>query len=143
MVDLAVAMAGKQLTPFEGRDVIRSRVEITNAAGGLHEAMDFDPVELGQGETVFVLMECKVNKIRFDPITHKGEDLGSAARIHILRAEMATFVEAHYAREHIDAQKERIRLAREEAVGFQRIPGTTPEVPLDDDDDWGSDPDED
>ena len=124
--DMATALAARQLTPFEGRDVVGARVEIPGAAGGLREAMKVQPVEFRQGRKVYVLIECTVGPVKFDPVMVKGEDMGQDLRVHVLRAGTAAFVDEDFAREHIDGMNEKIRLANEEAAGILRIPGTEP-----------------
>lgn len=117
-VDLAVALVPRTLTPFEDRETVQAKIEIPGAAGGLREAMQFDPVELHQGEKVFILMECTVGKIRFDPVKDGGVDAGVNYRVHVLSADMATLVESSFAQGHLDAQRDRIKRARDRAAGI-------------------------
>lgn len=107
-----------KLSPFEGKDVLRAAIEIPNAAGALREAMKFEPVELHHGAKVYVVLECDVAKVRFDPV----KDTDALARVHVFDAIGATMVDADLVRSHLDAQRERIQLAKEEAEGVQRVP---------------------
>lgn len=111
--DLLAALVTTPLTPFEGRDVLRAAIEIPGAAGGLREAMKFEPLEMHTGQEMYVLLKTKVGKIRFDPI----KDTEAFARVHVLNASEATFVEAAFAEEHLTEQRDRIRVLREKAAG--------------------------
>lgn len=108
------AAAKKGLTPFEGRDVISARVAITNAGDGLSAAMAVEPTELHVGEKVYVVLECEVAKVRFEPV----KDTGSMARVHVLRGGAATLVDADLVAEHLAAQRKRIL----EAAGVVELP---------------------
>lgn len=106
------------LTSFEESDVVAAAIEIPNAGGGFQEAMKFAPVELHHGQKVFVVLECEVRKVRFDPIKASDE----LTRVHVLTASAATMVDRDLVITHLDDQQERIRLAREAAEGIQRLP---------------------
>ena len=102
------------LTPFEGRDVLATRVAITRAGDGLSKAMEIQPEELELGDTVFVLLECSVDKLRFEPLA----DTDALLRVHVLRAGTATMVDAKVATKPLDEQRRRI----EKAKGVERLP---------------------
>lgn len=110
-----------QLTPFEGQDVRRASIEIPNAAGGLRDAMKIDPQEFHQGEEIYIVLKCVVQKVRFEPID-KADPSGDQNRVHVFNAEEATFVDADLVAEHVAAQTERIARAKERAEGISRLP---------------------
>ena len=116
----------RDLTPFEGREVSAATVAIPNAGGGLRKALEVDPVELHQGDRVTIVLDCEVDKIRFDPV--KDDD--SLERLHVLKAVRATFIDSDVVRDALDAQQRRI----EEAEGVQQLD-------LDGQGDEGTDPD--
>lgn len=120
MTDITTAVLARELTPFEGRSVTRSRIEIPGAAGGLQDALDVEPVELHHGEERFLLMKVETVKVRHDPI----KDSDSLARVHVLKpvAGMSTFVDATIAEKMLNEEVDRIRVAREEAAGVTRLP---------------------
>ena len=91
MVELSEALATNldALTDFEGRPVIRAAIEIPGAAGGLREAMKFEPAEFHHGDEVTLVIRCTVGKVRFDPI----KDTDALARVHVFVAEEATFID--------------------------------------------------
>jgi len=105
------------LDDFEGANVIRSGVEIPNAAGGLRDAMAIEPQQFHHGERVYVVLECVVGKVRFDPI----KDSDDLARVHVFTAEHAVIVDADLVKTQLDEQNARILKAKEEAAGLQRL----------------------
>jgi hypothetical protein len=102
------------LTPFEGRDVIATKVAITRAGDGLSKAMEVEPDELDLGTTVVVVLECEVDKVRFEPVA----DTEALTRIHTLKAGTATIVESKVVAKALDDQRRRI----EQAKGVERLP---------------------
>lgn len=99
-----MAKKGNTLTAFEGRDVLSSTVAIRNAGDGLSKAMSVDPVELHQDQIVYVVIECEVEKIRFDRVP-KTEGL---ERVHMLKAGRATLIDKSVVDAELDAQQRRI-----------------------------------
>lgn len=122
-VDLAEALATHDgLGEFEGDDVLRVAIEIPNAAGGLREAMKFAPIVLHRGDEVFIGLRCNVKKLRFDPIPDVE---GAVARIQILDAEEAVFIDGDTLAEALQKQRDLIEAARvevERAKGIERLP---------------------
>lgn len=123
MTDLATALAvdPTKLSQFDGRDVLRSTIAITKAGDGLSEAMAIDPQEFHHGERVFVVLECAVSKVRFDPI----KDTQALTRVHVLDAGLSTIVDEDVVRSVLDQQAERIeqaKIAAERAAGIHRLP---------------------
>ena len=113
------------LAPFEGKPVESATIAIRNTGDGLSKAMEVDPTELHHGQRVYVVLECEVDKVRFDPL----KDEETLERVHVLKAGRATFVDADVVAEALDAQQRRI----EEAAGVQQLPldGEDPEPPAD------------
>lgn len=103
-----------KLGTFEGLDVLNAGLEIRNAAGGLNESMKVDPETWHKDEEITVVMRCKVDKIRFDPV----KDLDGWRRVHILSATEAAVIDDSIVAEVIDEQARRI----EEAKGIHRLP---------------------
>lgn len=118
MTDITTALAAPALSPFDGRDVLRSTIAITKAGDGLSEAMKIAPQEFHHGERVFVVLETTVGKVRFDPI----KDTEALSRVHVLEAGLSTIVSEALVREVLDSQAETIRLAQEAAAGIKRLP---------------------
>lgn len=106
------------LNPFEGKQVLASAIEIPNAAGGLREAMKIDPNEFHHGDKRYVVLEIDCAKVRFDPIPNTE----ALTRVHVFNAAAATFVDADLVVEHLEKQKARIALAKDEESGQQRTP---------------------
>lgn len=114
------------LEDFEGLPVVEAGIEIPGAAGGLREAMKIDPATFHKGEQVFVVMECRVGKVRFDPIDTDYLD-GPQRRVHVFVVTGATMVDGNLVREQLTTQAEKIRLAKEAAAGVTRLPYTDDE----------------
>lgn len=108
------------LPAFEGHSVTQAGIEIPNAAGGLREAMKIQPEAIKQGERRYVVLEVVCQKVRHEPIDRE-RPAGDQARVHVLMAEAATFVDHDLVREQLDKQKARIALAKDDASGQQRI----------------------
>lgn len=113
-----------KLAKFEGLDVIRSSVEIPGAAGGLRDAMKVDPIEAHKGDTMYVVLECVVAKVRHDPID-KEDFTGPQERVHILSTTSATIVDKELVFDALAAQKDRIAEAKE-LEGQQKFATTPP-----------------
>lgn len=131
MTDLATALAGGRagLAPFDGMDVLRTTIAVTNAGDGLSEAMKVDPQEFHLGDEVFVVLRCEVAKVQFVPI----KDTDALSRVHVLKAGDATIIDGDIVEDHLIAQAERILKAKEQAAGVTRLAF--------DDEDEGSKPD--
>jgi hypothetical protein len=110
-------MAARTKSPlgrFDGREVIKSTIAVTNAGDGLSKAMGVDPSAMDLGDKVYVVLECEVAKVTFTEV----DDTAKLARNHTLRAGDATIVDEDLVREHLDTQAQRI----EEAQGVHRLP---------------------
>lgn len=127
--ELAKAMATPvgTLPPFEGRDVIRAAVEMPNAAGGLRDAMEFEPRTLHHREEGYIVVHFSVRKVRFDPI----KDTEGLARVHVLDVDEAAFIDGDVVESALAAQRERISALRDAADrqreagdGIARMPYT-------------------
>lgn len=108
------------LGKFEGKDVLAARLAIRGAGDGLSDALDIVPVAYHHGDTLFVLLEVTVDKVRFDSL----KDVDAAARVHDCKTVVGTIVDPEVAEHMLEEQKRAIALAKEEAEGVQRIPGT-------------------
>jgi hypothetical protein len=113
------------LAPFEGEQVVESRIEIPSAAGGFQEAMAFDPIQLHRGDEVFVLMHLRCAKVRHEPVDEKDTGPHPALRrVHILKPagkDSAMFVERSDVEQRLKARQETLRLLRERAGGVFRL----------------------
>jgi hypothetical protein len=142
MARKATVVEPKGLSPFEGKDVAQAKIIVTNTGDGLSQNLKIEPVEYHHGERRILIMEADVLKVRFDRHATKDDDEDAEdalERVHIFRVGTAIVadegVEAAV-RAALDAQKERIRKAKEEAEGTQRLafPENDPAADLDVDD---------
>lgn len=108
------------LPKFEGRDVIRSAVQITKAGDGLSDALKMAPEALHYGDEVWFVLRGEVTKVNHVPASAGSEEM---ARVHVITTqEIARVEEADVGRllaQARDAHKRRV----EEAQGIERIPG--------------------
>jgi len=104
---------------FEDRTITKTTIAMRNAGDGLSQAMAIDPQLLHQGDTVYVVMECKVGPVSFDPIKDSETE---CVRKHVLRAGAATIVDAHLVKAAVEAQTAKIVEAREKEKGIQQLP---------------------
>lgn len=108
------------LTPFEGRDVVRSTISVTNAGDGLSESLKVEPTEFHHGDTVYVVLETEVVKVQHVPFD-KADPHGELTRVHILKAGTATIVDADLVAKQIREQADRILAAKEAEAGILRL----------------------
>lgn len=102
-----------KLTPFDGKEVLSAGIAIRNAGDGLSEALSVEPQEFHHGEKVYVVLECEVDKVRFDPV----KDSDGLRRIHVFKAGTATIVDESIVSTQLDNQRRKI----EEAAGVRRL----------------------
>jgi hypothetical protein len=110
------------LEPFEGQDVIASRIQITKAGDGLSEALKVDPGAFPLGAEVYVVLKCHVGKVNHVEV----KDTPALQRVHTFEAQAATIVDKELVGGLVDAQVELIRKRREEEAGIQAIPFDNP-----------------
>lgn len=142
MTDLATALANTpgKLPDYAGRSVIRTAIKVTNAGDGLSQGVAIDPQVLPVGATVYVVLECVVDSHEHDRVLDKGNDTGLLLLNQVLKAGTGTIIDADLVREAIDHQADKIRLAREQAAGVQRLPlGDAPADPEPTDDETAAD----
>lgn len=101
------------LHKFEGRDVIGARIKITGAGDGLSQALAIEPAELRSGTKVYVVTECTVGAITFEPV----KDTDAFTRVQTLKAGTATMIDKALVAEMLEAQRAKIEAAK----GIQRI----------------------
>ncbi|HUO49382.1 MAG TPA: hypothetical protein VMU09_11140 [Acidimicrobiales bacterium] len=113
--DLLAALLDNKLTPFEGRDVIKSTIVIKKAGDGLSQPLQFRPVELIEGQEVFVLLRTVVDNVSFPRI----KDTEASARKHDLVTLQACTPDREWAEEQFRLADAEVQSLREEAVGLQ------------------------
>lgn len=105
------------LGEFEGRKVTKTTIAVRNAGDGLSKAMKVDPILLHQGDRVYVVLECDVDKVTFDPY-----DDGVCSRIQNLNAGVATIIDGAVVRDALDQQRDRIKLHDDAQRGVHELP---------------------
>lgn len=113
------------LAKHRGGKVTGLGVAVSNTGHGLETTVEVDPIIIQPGESAFVIFEVTPDKDRYDKkYDGDGNWTGEWTFIHMLRADGCTILLADAApalREAIDAQNERITIAREESQGVHRL----------------------
>lgn len=122
-----------KLTPFEGKEVTEVGVEIRNVAGGLQDAMKFDPVEWRQGDEHYIVLRCVVKEIDHEPVV-KDDYAGDQRRVHVLTATEATPIAAKFVEEQMQEQRDRIKKLKDEVEGTPSLLDGDGDLPLGDED---------
>jgi len=102
-----------KLRKFEGRDVIGTKVAVSNAGDGLSEALAIDPNELVIGATYYVVLECVCDRIAHIAV----KDTTSLQRVQRLRAGTASLVDKELVADVLEEQ----RVKNEQARGVERL----------------------
>jgi hypothetical protein len=105
------------LSPYKDHDVVSATVSIRRTGDGLSKAMNVDPVELPLGSKVHVVLECEVEKHRYEPLDKDHPSI--LQLVNMLVAGRATIVDGDIVAKYLDEQQKRI----EQAEGVQRLPG--------------------
>lgn len=100
------------LSPFEGHDVVGSRIKITRAGDGLSEALKVAPVELFSGDAVFVVLQGEVG-----PISMVPDENGNYVRVHTVVTEKMALIDADTATKAIQTAAEETERLRAEQAG--------------------------
>jgi hypothetical protein len=137
-LDVVAALADSSILPdFDGRDVVRATIEVTNAGDGLSAAMAVSPSALHMGDEVYVLIRGEVSKVSHKPLDPKDED-SALVRIQTIKAGDATILgdaAIKRVKKDIDKTADTIRRALEAAQGVSRLPGVDDPAPDEDDPD--------
>lgn len=99
---------------FDGREVVATSVQITNAGDGLSSALSIEPEEFSHGQIVCVVLRCEVTKVGFVPV----KDTDRLTRVHTLRTGTAAIVDQSLVQDLLDKQQVKI----DEAAGRSRLP---------------------
>lgn len=113
------------LQPFEGVPVVSSGFTMPSASGGLNKALVVNDLELHQGDTITLAMECKVKQLNFPPV----KDTDGVQRVHVLDVEGVAVIDGATVAEAIEQQRIRAQQAR----GVEELPFEDPDAPDDPD----------
>ena len=117
MTNLADAyIEHEPLEPFEGVPVLRAAIEIPSIAGGLREAMKFEPVQLHHDDEGFLALKFRVKKVRFDPV----KDVDGLVRVHVLEAVEVSFVEEATVRDEMERRAAAVKAKKDRAEAEAR-----------------------
>lgn len=105
-------MTMPELGEFEDGKVIGTTVKLATATALLNKAMSVEPHPIRSGTTVFVVLECEVGPITFDPVN----DTGTYERLHTLRPARVAFADRKQVGKVIEDTATKIQAARDEAT---------------------------
>ena len=112
------------LEPYQGQAIVGVGIEISNAAGGLNDPLDVDEsmqamvAKLTIGDTAYVLLRCDVVKDKHQPMTRREDSL---KYVPVMRATDATLIDAKWAVEAINDQRDRVTRAKEALDGVTQM----------------------
>lgn len=108
------------LADFEGKQVLRSTVKVTNAGDGLSDSLNLDPVEYHQGDSGVLVIAYECTQVAFAPID-KDDPTGPQKRVHTFKAGTAFTMDDDVMAKALAEQRDKILTAKEEAAGIQRM----------------------
>ncbi len=107
-----------KLPAYDGQQVASTTISITNAGDGLSKGMAIEPQVLDLRSKRYVVLECTVD-------AHRHKNLAGTEMLtleQVLKAGVATLVDADLVQQVVDEQRERIHLADEAKKGINRLP---------------------
>lgn len=107
-----------KLPPYDGQTVASTTISITNAGDGLSKGMAIEPQVLDLRSKRYVVLECTVD-------AHRHKSLPGTEMLtleQVLKAGVATLVDADLVQVVVDEQRERIAKAEEAKKGISRLP---------------------
>lgn len=105
-----------ELSEFEGKQVTEVGIEIRNVAGGLQDAVKFQPVEWPQGTEHFIVLRCLVKNIDHEPVD-KEDYAGDQRRVHVLTAAEAFPIAASVVEKAVEEKRAEIKKLKDETEG--------------------------
>ena len=120
MADITEALAAQEanLPPFEGRQVIRSTMQLTKAGDGLSNAVRLEPRALHHDDEGYLLVKYRVTKVNHEAV----KDTDALSRVHTLETLEVAIVEDEDVDDLMAAQLERRRRREDELKGRQQLP---------------------
>lgn len=122
---IATVLSEAGLSKHRGGKVTGLGVAVSNTGHGLETTVEVDPIIIQPGDTAFVIFEVEPDKDRYDKkYNGDGDWTGEWTFVPMLKAIGCTILLSDSApalREAIDAQNERITIAREEGQGVHRL----------------------
>ncbi len=108
-----------KLGTFEGHDVVAATVKITKAGDGLSSALKLDPVQLGIGDEVHVVLRGVVRDVIFTPTKDDPDD---RTRVHVVVTDDVALVAAESVSGLLETNRERLRRLKDELAGAEVLP---------------------
>lgn len=112
----ATANRKAALPDFEGTEVTRAAVKITNAGDGLSDALAVQPKALHLDDEIFYVLRGTCTKVGHEPDKH---DL--LVRVHTIKAGAITEVDREVAEKMLQAAAEELQRRKDEVEGQLRM----------------------
>lgn len=105
------------LPPYAGQQVAATTISIRNAGDGLSKGMAIAPEVFTLGSRRYVVLEVDVDAHDYKRL----KDTNMLVLDQVLKAGVATMVDADLVRSVVDEQRERIQKAADEAKGLRNL----------------------
>jgi len=92
---------------FEDDPIWGAKLRVKGLGDGLSKLAEVEPVELGRGQRVALVIEAFVDSIAFVPGKSQWEQDG-VDRLHVLRAGLVTIVDPAVVKKALDAHQKRL-----------------------------------
>lgn len=113
------------LGSFDDRDVIATKLIITNTGDGLSASMKLDPALLTLGQEVTFAVRGVVAKVRFEPVGGKdGDPESEVVRVQIVKAGAVKLISSVVVDAELAEHALRIERAKDAEAGQGRLPTT-------------------
>lgn len=113
------------LGTFDDRDVVATKLIITNTGDGLSASMKLDPSLLHLGQEVTFAVRGIVSKVRFEPVGDKqGDPDSEVVRIQIVRAGAVKLISSSVVDQELAEHAARLARQRDSESGQSRLPTT-------------------
>lgn len=112
-------MTDTPIEQYQGHDVVRDEIKVTNTGDGLTQSMKIEKQEFEFGGRYFVVMETTCIGQGFKPL---GDDVDYLVRETKLRAGTALIVDESLVKKLIEEQAARIQKQADEEAGREQLP---------------------
>lgn len=109
-------MTATKLPVFEGEEVAKAAVRITNAGDGLSEALKVSPKALNMHDEVYYVLRGTCTQVN-----HKTDKDDLLTRLHTIKAEQITEIDASVAEKMLQSAAEELERKKTEMDGQMRF----------------------
>lgn len=102
----------RPLPDFEGTEVTRAAVKITNAGDGLSDALSVQPKALHLDDEIFYVLRGTCTKVGHEPDKHDA-----LVRVHVVKASEITEIDGDLAQKLLAESAEEVQRRKDELSG--------------------------